>query len=227
MKRLCILFLSLTLTIFPVTGGGYPLQSPARQVLSEVRTYNWTSAKGWFRGQITKIYRESYDKEGRLILREFFYKDMIPAEITEYTYKENMVKKTTRNSENVVIRNVLVQNEDDKRTETVLRGDGTLFYKTVSVLRNNGEVMELSYYNGQEQLVYNKVFEYTRTGDVKKISMYNPDNSLAIAIDIVYEEFDDMGNWVSRSEYYTYGDVRKRPRDSVHREIQYGGDADE
>jgi hypothetical protein len=126
-----------------------------------------------------------------------------------------------------LIRNVLIENEGNTRTETVLRSNGGLFYKTVSMLGSDGEIREQSYYNGDEQLAYIKTFEYTGTGDVKKIHLYNPDNSLAVIIDIVYDEYDDNGNWIARSEYYTYGDVWGRPRDSVRRTILYGGEDDE
>ncbi|MBN2439947.1 MAG: hypothetical protein JXJ04_01320 [Spirochaetales bacterium] len=224
MKIIAIVLIILIFNILPVIGEGYPLQTPAGEVISEVRTYNWTGAKGWFAGQVTRIIRETYDEEGRLAAIEVYYSDMVPAEKTVFTYKNNMIKKTTRNHDNVLIRNALVQEEGDTITETVLRGDGSLFYKTIALLGRDGEVTELNYYNNDEQLVYQKVFTYSPAGDVTVINLYNPDNSLAVVIDIVYEKFDDSGNWISRSEYYTYSDVWGRPRDSVQRKINYGGD---
>jgi hypothetical protein len=245
-KKILALFFCFTVCGFSVVAGGYTINTPAKKVISEVRTYNWTSAKGWFKGQVTKIIVENYDDKGRPVSTELFYlgeiyrdsiladslnengaftddflKDIILMEKTAFSYEDDLIRKTTTNHENNLIRIATVQQEGNRLTETVLRADGSLFYKTVSLLDSDGQVVELYRYNGQEELIYTKVYDYSDQGDVIKISLYNPDGTYAAYISIAYDTFDDKGNWLVRSDYYTYADVGYRPRDSVSRYIEY------
>jgi hypothetical protein len=221
LKRLFSLFFFLVLCVLSIDADGYPLKTPAKKVISEIKTYNWTSAKGWFEGETKKIVVEHYDEGGRLVSAELFYQKMTLIEKTVYSYEDGLVKKTITNHKNIPIRQSLVQHEGKKVTETVSRADGSLFYKTISLLDGSGRIKEQKYYNGEDEFVYDKVYDYTDKGDVKSISLHNPDGTFAVKISIYYESFDERGNWLRRSEYYSYADVRGRPRDSVHRKIEY------
>jgi hypothetical protein len=246
MKKILALFFCLAVCRLPAGANGYRLNIPAKKVISEVRTYNWTSAKGWFKGQVTKIVVENYDDKGRPVSAELFslkkiykdsiltgsinkngvfpndfLKDIILMEKTVFSYEDNLTRKTTTNHENNLVRTATVQQEGNHLTETVQRADGSLFYKTVSLLDSDGRVVELYHYNGQEDLIYIKVYDYSDQEDVIKISLYNPDGTYAAYVTITYNTFDDKGNWLARSDYYTYADVGRRPRDSVSRYIEY------
>jgi hypothetical protein len=204
-----------------VAANGYPVNTPAGKVVSEIKTYNWTSAKGWFEGATTKIVVEHYDEEGRLLSEELLYQKTTLIEKTLYFYDGELVKKTTTNHQNIPIRHSRVRYEGNTVTETVSRADGSLFFKTVSLLDNAGRITEQKYYNEQEELIFDKVYAYSERGDPEHISLYNPDGTCAVEISIRYEKFDDRGNWIARSEYYSYADVTRRPRDRVYRSIEY------
>jgi hypothetical protein len=211
----------MVLCVVLVAADGYTVTTPASKVVSEIKTYNWTSAKGWFEGGVTKTLVEQYDEEGRLLSAELYYQKMTLIEKTLYSYEGKLVKKTTTNHENILIRHSLIQKDGNTVTETVSRADGSLFFKTVSLLDNRGRTAEQKYYNEREELIFDKVYVYSENGDLEHIGLYNPDGTCAVEISIRYEKFDERGNWIVRSEYYSYADVTRRPRDRVCRSIVY------
>ncbi|MBN1699985.1 MAG: hypothetical protein JW881_20920 [Spirochaetales bacterium] len=222
MKHVALLsFLFFFAGVFSLPADGYPVKSPAKKVVSEIRTYNWKSSRGWFEGGITKIVNQYYDDEGLLVKMEFYDKDGGLLEKTVFSYGDETIKKVTTNHDNTPVRISVVRYETDTVTETVRRTDGSLFFKTVSRFSPEGSITGLKYYNEEETLLFNKIFVYTEEGDLKHIRLYNPDGTFAVEVSIEYHDFDENGNWLSRSEYYTYADVRRRPRDKVSRSIEY------
>ncbi len=225
MKSLPLLILFLLCSTMYSTiyswSDGYPVNSPAISVISEVKTYNWKSDEGWFENQTTKIIIENYNEEGRMVSEEFYYSENILMEKTVYSYGENTVQKTTTNYENIIIRTAAITYETNTITEIVLRPDGTQLLKYISTINNEGQITELKHLNGENDLLFLKEYTYTDSGDVESISLYNPDGSEAVLINIYYDSFDEKGNWLVRSEYYTYSDVWSRPRDVVYRTIEY------
>jgi hypothetical protein len=221
LKRIGIVSVILLLGALLAEGESYPVHTAAKKVVTEIKTYNWNSADGWFEGETKKIVVETYDEKGRCLLSELYYQKMNLIEKTSFTYEGNRIKKTTADHENKPVRTALVEQNGNTITEIVLRADGSPVFKTVSTLNHGGQVKELSYYNALDQLVFDKVFKYNNKGDAVTISLYNPDGSYAASVNIEYDSFDGKGNWLTRSEYYSYGDVYGRPRDSVHRKIEY------
>jgi hypothetical protein len=201
--------------------GGYPVKQTAKKVVSEIKTCNWDPAKGWFEGETTKIIVESYDEKGRLVTEELYIQKMTLIEKTLIVYEGAVVKKTTTNHENKVIRTASVQRTVNTLTETVFRGNGTLLFTFVSLLDNKERVTELRHCNGAGDLVFRKVYGYLDNGELEDISLYNASGTLAVVINFSYASFDAKGNWLARSEYYSYADVRRRPRDIVRRTIEY------
>lgn len=220
-KKIFIATIFLIIPSVLIWSDGYPVNTNAKKVISEIKTYNWEPSKGWYESVTTKIVVEKYDEKGRVLSEELYYEEMTLIEKTSYSYDGDIIKKTTTDHENKVIRTARVQRKGNIITETISRGDGSLLFRLVSQLDSSGKVIELQHYNGSNELIFSKVYVYSDKGDVSSISLFNPDGSYAVLITIKYKSFDAKGNWLVRSEYYTYGDVWSRPRDIVYRKIEY------
>lgn len=221
MKKLYLLILIIFFTNMCIWPESYPLNNPAKSVISEVKTYNWKSSRGWFENQTTKIIIQNYNSEGYIESEELYYSENELMEKTEYTYEDNMVRKITTNQKNEITRTAEVIYDNDIITETVFLQDRTQLFKYISTLNSKKQVTELKFFNSKNELLFIKKYIYTESGDIASITLHNPDGSIAALIEIDYESYDRKGNWLVRSEYYTYADVWSRPRDKVYRTIEY------
>ena len=221
MKKIFLPIIFIFFCVSLLSADGYSINSKAKKVVSEIKTFNWNPEQGWFEGPTTKIIVEKYDEKGRLVSEELFYQQMILIEKTIFIYEGDVIKKTTTNHENMLIRTSHVKRDGNMVTETVKRADGSQLFKIVSQIDSNGRIAELYRYNEESELVFCNVYVYSDKGDVSSISLFNPDGTFAVLVTINYTSFDDKGNWLVRSEYYTYADVWRRPRDYVYRTIEY------
>jgi hypothetical protein len=224
MKKIYLILCLIIINIPSARPESYPLIHSAENVVSEVKTYNWKSGQGWYENQITKIIVQNYNEDGYIESEEWYNSDNVLFEKTEFFYDkddENIIITITTNYNNEITRTSEIIHENDTITETVFRPNDTQLFKYISTVNRKDQITELKHFNGENELLFIREYTYTDNGDPETITLINPDGSIAVLIEIEYEEFDRKDNWLVRSEYYTYADVRARPRDIVYRTIEY------
>lgn len=190
----------------------------------QVKVYTWSFEEGyWYEDLLIKQITEQYGVDGRLSSEALADGKGIVLEKTVYAYEGDTIRKTTTNSQDRISRHAVVVKKGNVETETVTSPEGMVIFSFKTTRTESGNIATVEYINSRDQLVYRRDYEYDRDGNLIRISNTNPDGSTAVVISYRYESFDDEGRWISRSEYFSYGDVRNRPHEIVYRTIEQEG----
>lgn len=195
--------------------------SAPKKITSIVRVYHWSTAKNvWYEDQVIKTFVELFDNNGRLVQKDLTDGKEGLLERTILSYSGNTIKKTFYNNRNAIIRTAVVDIQDNIHTEIVRRTDGRIMFQYVTFFDQKGNIIKIEQKDANGSLLFKKVYLYDNGGNCIAIQNENPDGSVAVEITYQYEKFDNDGNWLSRKELYSYGDVYNRPHEQVHRTIE-------
>jgi hypothetical protein len=219
MRRLlkCGVFFSIALS----TMVGLQAQDPdVVSIVSEVKVFTWNAKKGaWAEGQVIKIIAQSFDKSGRQTGEDLADAKRALLERAAYVYGKQGVTVSYFGPDKGLRRTVTYERSGELETETAVLPDGRLLYVNQNTYDGRGLLKEVRQGGPDGSLVYLKTYEYDSKGNLASVKVCNPDGSRAFVIEYAYRKFDERGVWIARAEYYTYGDVRRRPHEIVYRKL--------
>jgi hypothetical protein len=217
--RFSVLFLLISATA--VHAVDFPLPAGAKAVIQVFHSYSWDNTAGWVVLKNVKSVRETFDAEGRILSREVFHEGGVLIETTRYAYSDAGHQKTTLDEKNETVRYAVVEKTAGGARETIHRADGAIAAICDTEFDRDGSPLSSEYRDPEGGLVWRIVYSYDRKRDCTMVSYCNPDGSLAFLSTYSYEGADEAGNWSTRTEYVTYADVKRRPKDIVSRSVEY------
>lgn len=193
------------------------------KIVSQVKVYTWNAKKGvWAEGQTIKRVTRTLDREGRPADETLAGGANDLLEKSTYVYNGDVQIVSVYGPDGKLRRTVRVERAGDLETETAVRSDGDILFVNQKKYSRAGLLAETRAGGRNGRLIFRKTYDYDRAGNLTAVAVHNPDDSLAFTIEYEYVKFDARGNWVIRSEFYTYGDVFRRPHEIVYRTFLRG-----
>jgi len=197
---------------------GLAAEEKTKTIVYEVRVYAWSFTKGlWYVERLIKKTSQTLACDGRLILEVVEDAEGRLIEKTVFSYGKDSFHKLTYDARNELVRKALVKTEKDFLRETVLTPQGEVLFYLIHFLDRAGRPLQEEYRSADDKLIYARRFSYDEAGNLVRIEVCNPDGRMVFEISYSYEAFDDQGQWLLRSEYYSYADVHHRPHEQILR----------
>ncbi|MBN2353193.1 MAG: hypothetical protein JXD23_11530 [Spirochaetales bacterium] len=206
---------------FLACAGAYAEASGRGKIVSTVKVYHWNAKKRvWGVGQTIKRITLTFDREGRPAEEVLAGGKGDVLEKTVYRYGKGKRILSVFGPEGTLRRTVTLEREGDLETETAVLPDGGVLFVNQKKYSRSGRLEETRQGGADGRLVFRKTYAYDDAGNLESISVRNPDGGLAFFIEYKYLKFNARGEWTARAEYYTYGDVRRRPHEAVYRTFE-------
>jgi hypothetical protein len=199
----------------------FPAPANAMTVIQSFDSFSWDNSAGWVELKDVKSIREVFDPEGRILIREIFHGESALIETTKYAYSEAGLRKTTMNGKNETTRYAVVEKRGTGTRETIHRADGAIIAVYDTEYTAEGLPAKSEYADSEGGIIWRIAYSYNGGKDCTEISYFNADGSPAFVSAYRFEGEDDAGNWVKRTEYVTYADVKNRPREIIRRRVEY------
>ncbi len=205
--------------VFILAGADAYTEAPGyAKIDSTVKVYHWNAKKRvWVVGQAIKRITRTLDREGRPVEEILAGGKNDVLEKTVYRYAPGKRTASVFGPDGTPRRTVTVEREGDRETETAVLPGGEVLYVYRKKYSRAGRLTETRQEGPGGRLVFLKTYSYDDRGDLAAVSVNNPDGRLAFFIEYKYLKYDAHGAWTARAEYYTYGDVRRRPHEIVYR----------